>query len=99
MNCCLWAYYIYLRYDAVDKLAKEPSLAPSKVGHPRQFMAFSKYFPNLQVASQILSFLTLFAYLKLMKYAVFFGSLRLLQETIMNCISRLMVFAVLIVIM
>merc|ERR1719353_1561114 len=34
-----------------------------------------------------------------MKYAVFFGSLRLLQETVMNCISRLMVFAVLIVIM
>jgi hypothetical protein len=99
MNCCLWCVYCYQRYNVLNAIALEPSLQPAKVGHPRHFMAFSKYFYDLQNASKVLSFLTLFAYLKLMKYAVFFGSLRLLQETVMNCISRLMVFAVLIVIM
>jgi len=99
INCCLWCLYCYQRYNVLSAIANEPSLQPDKVGHPRHFMAFSKYFIDLQNASKVLSFLTLFAYLKLMKYAVFFGSLRMLQETVMNCISRLMVFAVLIVIM
>jgi hypothetical protein len=99
INCSLWCVYCYQRYNVLNAISEEPSLQPAKVGHPRHFMAFSKYFYDLNAASKVLSFLTLFAYLKLMKYAVFFGSLRLLQETIMNCISRLMVFAVLIVIM
>jgi hypothetical protein len=99
INCCLWISYCYLRYNVLVNIDEEPSLQSDKVGHPRHFMAFSKYFFDLQLANRILSFLTLFAYLKLMKYAVFIGSLRLLQETVMNCISRLMVFAVLIVIM
>merc|ERR1719498_1836025 len=99
MNVCLWCVYCYQRYNVLDAIMKEPSLQPAMVGHPRHFMAFSKYFYDLQNASKVLSFLTLFAYLKLMKYAVFFGSLRMLQETVMNCINRLMVFAVLIVVM
>merc|ERR1719235_528608 len=99
MNCCLWIVYCYQRYNVLSAIRTEPSLQPAKVGHPKQFMAFSKHFTDLQNASKVLSFLTLFAYLKLMKYAVFFGSLRMLQETVMNCINRLMVFAVLIVVM
>merc|ERR1719498_394763 len=99
MNVCLWCVYCYQRYNVLEAIRTEYSLQPEKVGHPKHFMAFSKYFLDLQNGSKVLSFLTLFAYLKLMKYAVFFGSLRLLQETVMNCISRLIVFAVIIVVM
>jgi hypothetical protein len=99
MNICLWCVYCYQRYNVLQAISSEASLQPAKVGHPMHFMAFSKYFYDLQNASKVLSFLTLFAWLRLMKYAVFFGSLRLLQETVMNCIHRLMVFAVLIVVM
>merc|ERR1719453_2642872 len=62
-------------------------------------MAFSKYFYDLQNAQKVLSLLSLFAYLKLLKYAVFFGSLRMLQATVVKSVGRLMVFAVLIVTM
>ena len=69
----------------------------AEVGHPNLFMAFSKYFYDLQNAQKVLSLLSLFAYLKLLKYAVFFGSLRMLQATVVKSVGRLMVFAVLIV--
>jgi hypothetical protein len=98
-NFCLWVVYCYQRYNVVNAIANEPSLQADKVGHPNLFMAFSKYFYDLQNAQKVLSLLSLFAYLKLLKYAVFFGSLRMLQATVVKSVGRLMVFAVLIVTM
>jgi hypothetical protein len=66
MNCGLWCVYCYQRYNVLNAISEEPSLQPAKVGHPRHFMAFSKYFYDLNAASKVLSFLTLFAYIRLM---------------------------------
>merc|ERR1711959_297068 len=99
INILLWGYYINLRLVGMSGSSSDPNLHPDKVGHPNLFMPFSQFFVSLQLANRTLAFLTLFMYLKIMKYSIFFGWFRLLQQVVMKCMTKLVFFGVLIVVM
>ena len=62
-------------------------------------MPFSRNFTDLILASRILSFLCLFVYVKYFKYAVLIGYFRNLADVVVECLGRLVLFAVLIIVM
>jgi hypothetical protein len=95
----MFTLYMLLRISVVNAIAAEPNLQPDVVGHPEVFMPFSRNFTDLILASRILSFLCLFVYVKYFKYAVLIGYFRNLADVVVECLGRLVLFAVLIIVM
>jgi len=90
--------YFMIRFSVMTNVENEPSLAPNNLGHPEDFMGFSRNLDALIRAQQILSFCALLIYLRGLKYTVIFERFRLLITVVQDCFSRLLVFAVLIII-
>jgi hypothetical protein len=95
----MFTLYMLLRIGVINAIAAEPTLHPDVVGHPQVFMALSRNFTDLITASRLLSFLSLFVYVKLFKYAVIIGYFRLLADVVVDCVGRLVLFALLIIVM
>jgi hypothetical protein len=99
VNIALWIIYMLLRIQAIQDIEAEPSLNPDRIGHPHVFSAFSRNMVALQSANQVLSFLSLCVYVKILKYLPMVSYFRTLEEVLVNCVPKMVSFAVLIIVL
>jgi len=66
----------------------EPSLDPAVLADPEMFFPFGKLVPHLQFSNAVLACLSLFAWLKVLKYftlsRIFMGYVRVIERCIVN---------------
>jgi hypothetical protein len=67
---------------------KQPSLHPEVLGDPEMFFPFGRLVPHLEFSNACLACLSLFAWLKVLKYftlsGIFMGYVRVIERTIVN---------------
>merc|ERR1719456_2190060 len=86
---------MFYRAQVQTNVSTEPNLQPDTIGHPELFMPFSKVMGSLEKSFEVLSFLTLFCWIKVFKYLCLCGWFRMLVRVIERCAQELLVFSAL----
>jgi len=90
---------LWTRIQAYVKASSEEALSPAVIGHPEEFMPLAGICQTLALSNQLLSFLVLIAWVKVLKYLSLIGFFRLLIRVLERCAAELMVFAALLLVL
>lgn len=91
---CLAFAHIGLRFQIFAGVMTEPALQPSVVGHPEIFMPFSRFMRGEQAsATNVGAFLIMIMWIKTFKYLCMISYFRHLVRILEKCVTRLAVFA------
>mmetsp|Transcript_140544 Transcript_140544/g.262162 ORF Transcript_140544/g.262162 Transcript_140544/m.262162 type:complete len:871 (+) Transcript_140544:150-2762(+) len=89
----LFVILICVNIAIFAKASGEPNLAPEVIGDPEMFFPIGVLVPDLELATDILAVLGLFAWLKILKYFALIGFFQAFVRVVERSVGQLLKFA------